>query len=176
MISIRTETPSDHSAIRDLIVEVFHETYGTGEPEATLVEQLRNHADAEPHVSLVALDNETLIGQVFFSRVTLIDFPKISVCTLGPVGLYAKWQKQGIGTRLIQEGLTQCKLLGYKAAFTTGSLEYYPRFGFVPIGKTRLHTSFNSDHDMVLELKHGILDKVSGLVDYPKSWHAFIEE
>ena len=37
-ISIRAETPSDHNAIRDLIVEVFHETYGSGEAEATLVE------------------------------------------------------------------------------------------------------------------------------------------
>ena len=35
-ISIRAETPVDHGAIRDLIVEVFHETFGSGEAETTV--------------------------------------------------------------------------------------------------------------------------------------------
>ena len=175
-ISIRAETPSDYNAIRDLIVAVFHETYGSGQAEATLVEQLRAQADARPYVSLLALDNESVVGQVFFSGVTLTECPEIPACALGPVGLYAKWQRHGIGTRLIQEGLEQCKKHGYKAVFTTGSLQYYPRFGFVPISKTRLHTVFGSDHDMVLELEPGILDQVSGLVYYPKPWHVFIGE
>ena len=175
-ISIRAERACDYSAIRDLIVEVFHETYGSGEAEAALVEQLREQVDVGPNVSLVALENEILIGQVFFSQVRLTDFEEIRVCTLGPVGLYAKWQRQGIGARLIQEGLSQCKQHGYKAVFATGSLEYYGRFGFVPISETHLHTIFKSDHDMVLELEDGILEDVSGLVDYPKPWHAFIEE
>ncbi len=175
-ISIRAERPCDYSAVRDLIVEVFHETYGSGEAEAALVEQLRELSDVGPNVSLVALENQTVIGHVFFSRVRLADFGEISVCVLGPVGLYAKWQRQGIGTRLIQEGLSQCKQHGYKAVFATGSLEYYSRFGFVPISGTGLHTIFKSDHDMVLELEDGILGKVSGLVDSPKPWHVFIEE
>lgn len=124
----------------------------------------------------MALEQQTLIGQVFLSQVRLTDFGESFVCALGPVGLYAKWQRQGIGTRLIQEGLSQCKQHGYKAVFATGSLEYYSRFGFVPISETGLHMIFKSDHDMVLGLEDGILGKVSGLVDYPKPWHKFIEE
>ena len=175
-ISIRAERPCDYSAVCDLILEVFHETYGSGEAEAALVEQLREQVDVGLNVSLVALEQQNLIGQVFFSQVRLTDFEEVRVCALGPVGLYAKWQRQGVGTRLIQEGLSQCKQHGYKAVFATGSLEYYSRFGFVSISETHLHTIFKSDHDMVLELEDGILDKVSGLVDYPKPWHAFIEE
>jgi putative acetyltransferase len=174
-ILIRPERPCDYSAIRDLIVDVFHETYGSGESEASLVEQLREQADVDV-ISLVASENETLIGQGFFSQVRLTDFGEVCVCVLGQVGLYAKWQRQGVGTHLIQEGLNKCKQHGYKAVFATGSLEYYSRFSFVPISETGLHTIFNSDHDMVLELEGGILDKVCGLVDYLKVWHAFIEE
>ena len=46
-ISIQPERPGDYSAIRDLIVKVFHETYGSGEDEAALVEQLREQANAD---------------------------------------------------------------------------------------------------------------------------------
>ncbi len=175
-VLIRPETPADHRAVYDLIVKVFHETYGTGQAEADVVKQLRELVDLGPIVSLVAMDNETLVGQIFISSVTITDFPDIPVCTLGPVGVYAKWQRQGIGSRLITEGLALCKERGYKAAFTAGSLEYYPRFGFVPIGETRCHTIFRTDHDMAMELEPGILEQVSGPVFYPEPWHVFIEE
>ena len=36
------------------------------------------------------------------------------------------------------------------------------------------YTFFKSDHDMVLELEPGIINKISGLVDYPELWHALI--
>ncbi len=39
--------------------------------------------------------------------------------------------------------------------------------------RTRLQTIFLSDYDMVLELEAGILDNVSGLVDYPAPWNVF---
>ena len=175
-VSIRAETSSDHSAIRDLIVEVFHETYGSGEAEATLVEQLRQKPERGPIISLVAELSGVLVGHVFFSAVRLADHPDIPVCALAPLGVYRQHQRQGIGSQLARKGLKDCADQGYKAVFVQGSLQYYPRFGFIPIGGTRLHTIFNSDHDMVLELEHGILDKVSGLVHYPRPWYVFMKE
>lgn len=173
-ISIRAETPSDYSAIRTLIAEVFHETYGSGEAEATLVERLRQRPEHGANISLVAELDGVLVGHVFFSAVRLEDHPDIPVCALAPLGVYRQYQKQGIGSQLVQRGVKECANQGYRAVFVSGSLQYYPRFGFVPIGGTHLHTIFKSDHDMVLGLEHGILDKVSGLVDYPEPWHVFI--
>jgi len=172
-VSIRAEMPSDYGAIRDLIVEVFHETFGSGEAEAMLVEQLREKPGLGPNLSFVAELNGAVIGHVFFSGVKLEDHPDIPVCALAPLGVYRPYQKQGIGSKLAQEGARECAKQGYKAIIVQGSLQYYPRFGFVPIDRTRLHTIFKSDHDMVLELERGILDRVAGLVDYPEPWQVF---
>ena len=170
-IVIRAETASDHDAIRNLIIEVFHQTYGSGKAEATLVEQLRQMPENGPTISFVAEIEGVIVGHVFFSGVRLVNHPDIAVCALAPLGVYHQHQKQGIGSQLVQRGLRECALQGYKAVFVQGSLEYYPRFGFVPIGGTHLRTIFESDHDMVLELEKGILSKVSGLADYPTPWH-----
>jgi len=152
---------------------VFRETYGSGEAEATLVEQLRKQPEHGPNVSLVAELDGVLVGPVFFSGVWLVSHPDIPVCVLASLGVYRQHQRQGIGSQLVREGLAGCADQGYKAVFVQGSLQYYPRFGFAPIGGRGLHTIFKSEHDMVLELERGLLGKVSGLVDYPRPWDVF---
>ncbi|NQU28694.1 MAG: N-acetyltransferase [Candidatus Marinimicrobia bacterium] len=170
-ISIRAETVSDYTAIRNLIVKVFHETYGSGEPEATLVEQLRQLPQPNTTISLIAELDQALVGQIFFSALQLENHPDIPVCALAPLGVYRQYQQQGIGSQLVEKGLEECAKQGYKAVFVQGSLRYYPRFGFIPL-RADLYTIFKSDHDMVLELEKGIINKISGLVDYPEPWQA----
>lgn len=173
-ITIRAETPSDYSAIRDLIIQVFRETYGSSEDEATLVERLRQRPDLGANISLVAELDGVLVGHIFFSAVRLADHPDVPVCALAPLGVYRQYQRQGIGSQLVRRGVRECRDQGYRAVFVSGSLEYYPRFGFIPIAGTLLHTVFESDHDLVLELERGLLDEVSGLVAYPEPWHVFL--
>jgi len=170
---IRAEAPSDYDAIRRLIVVVFRETYGSGPAEAALVEQLRKGHEYGQNVSLVAELDGLIVGHVFFSGVRLTEHPDILVCALAPLGVSRQQQRQGVGSQLVRAGLADCLAKGYKVVFVQGSLEYYPRFGFVPIGNTRLRTVFNSDHDMVMELEQGALGKVAGLADYPKAWDVF---
>jgi predicted N-acetyltransferase YhbS len=172
-ISIRPEMPSDYEAIHRLVSDVFQQTYGSGDKEAELVEQLRRRPEYGPTISLVAKNDGEVVGHVLFSGVRLSDLPEIAACALAPLGVHCQYQKQGIGSKLILRGLQECANHGYKAVFVQGSLEYYPRFGFKPIGTTRLQTVFKSDHDMVLELEAGVLDRVSGLVDYPAPWNVF---
>lgn len=172
-ISIRTETVSDYEAIGGLISEVFRHAFGSGEAEAKLVAQLRQKPEYGPNISIIAEIGSDVVGQIFFSGVRLGEHPDIAACALAPLGVHSKYQKRGIGSQLVQRGLRECANQGYKAVFVQGSLQYYPRFGFIRIGDTRLHTIFNSDHDMVLGLENGILDKLSGLVEYPEPWDVF---
>ena len=172
-VLIRAEKSSDSNAIRNLITEVFGQTYGSGEAEAALVAQLRQKPEYGPIISLVAEIEGVVIGHVFFSSVRLVNHPDIAACALAPLGVYRQHQNQGIGSQLVQKGLTECAHQGYRAAFVQGSLKYYPRFGFMPIGGTHLHTVFKSDHDMAMEFESGLLDKLSGLVDYPAPWQVF---
>jgi len=172
-IIIRPEEPSDAQAIADLLITTFRESYGTGPQEAGIVEQMRALA---PCISLVAVNDGTLIGHIFISPVKLADFPDVPVCTLGPIAVAKAWQRQGVGARLMQEGLAASRQAGYRAVFLTGDSNYYARFGFISISETRLFTIFHTPHDMVLEMEPGTLAQVSDLVDYPQPWHAFVEE
>ena len=172
--NIRPEMPSDFNAIRELTIDAFREAYGTGEEEAKLIEQLRQQTELGPPIAWVAEHDNAVVGHIVFSPVTLAEHPDIPVCVLAPLGVRRDRQRQGIGSRLIRDGLKECRRQGYKAVFTTGSLEYYPRFGFIPVADTNLHTIFKSEYDMALELEPGLLKRVSGLVDYPEPWHAFL--
>ena len=48
-----------------------------------------------------------------------------------------EFQNQGIGSKLIREGLKVCAAEGCEAIFVLGHANYYPRFGF-EIAKTEV--------------------------------------
>ncbi len=169
-ITIRRESTEDYAAIRALIVETFSAAYGSGNLEADLVERLRAQTAFGANISLVALQDDQPVGHIFFSGVRIVDYPHIPACALAPLCVAHSLQRQGIGSRLVQQGLLACHGAGYRAAFVQGSLAYYARFGFAPIDQYQLHTVFLSDHDMALALEEGALDSVSGQVDYPPPW------
>ena len=175
-VTIRPEAPADDQAIRDLIVEVFGEAFGSGEEEAGLVEQLRLQDGYHPDLSLVATCGDRIVGHVFFSLATLRDFPQTKAAVLAPVGVQLEHQRQGIGSRLIREGLDRCRKHGCRLVFVVGDADYYTRFGFVPTQTQDLRTPFNTPHDMVMELEPGALDQVSGEVAFAAPFDALKEE
>lgn len=69
MIEIRSEQPGDYGQIRDLIVDVFAETYGSGEDEAGLVEAFRATEDYDARLSKVAVEGDVVVGHVLLSNV-----------------------------------------------------------------------------------------------------------
>ena len=92
-LTVRPERLEDYTAIRTMIVEVFSETYGSGEAEAHSVEKLRSDPGDGPVLSLVAEVDGTIAGHIFFSAVRLTDFPNIPICTLGPLGIFRQYQR-----------------------------------------------------------------------------------
>jgi predicted N-acetyltransferase YhbS len=73
-----------------------------------------------------------------------------------------EFQKQGIGGKLIKEGLKACGQLGYDSAIVLWHPEYYPKFGFKQAGTWGIKDPFGSPAEafMALELKKMLL-KVS---------------
>lgn len=124
---IRDETPADHAAITAVIDEAFRgKPYSDGR-EAAIVVGLRD-ADALT-LSLVAEDESRIVGQVAFSPVT-IDELHGQWHGLGPVSVTVGRQRQGIGSRLITEGLARLRQLGSSGCVLAGDPAYYTRFGF----------------------------------------------
>ena len=161
MIEIREEQAGEYQEIRQVIVAAFG-----GDTEANLAELLRDRNRAP--VTLVAVNDNKIVGHVMFSPVTITPSPRtFRAVGLAPLSVLPEFQRQGIGSMLVREGLKKCAADGFEMAVVLGSPDYYSRFGFSRASPYDLGNEYDTDeHFMAMELKDGALDKVSGTVRY----------
>lgn len=161
MIEIRTERPEDIGAIRDVNKRAFG-----GPAEAMLVDRLR--AANKVLVSLVAQRGDQVVGHILFSPVTVANSPEsFRAAGLAPMSVLPEYQNQGVGSRMVRDGLVACCEAGFDIVVVLGHVRFYPRFGFAPAERHGLSNEYDaSDAFMVLELRSGALKGISGLVRY----------
>jgi putative acetyltransferase len=95
-----------------------------------------------------------------------LSFPALA---LAPMAVHPEFQNQGIGSRLVMEGLERYRSLGHRIVVVLGHPKYYPRFGFTSARAKGLEAPFPVPDEafMVAELVPGGLDTVSGMTVYP---------
>ena len=126
-INIRNEKESDCASISDVITLAFKsDPHGDGR-EAEIVELMRE--DSALTISLVAEVDNKIVGHIAFSKVTVND-EFIDWYGLAPASVTPKYQNQGIGSQLIEEGLKLLQQLNAKGCVLLGDPDYYQRFGF----------------------------------------------
>ncbi|MEG4854691.1 N-acetyltransferase [Microcoleus sp. B5-D4] len=159
---IRTEKPEDVEAVRNINIAAFGR-----ENEANLVDRLRGIAST---FSFVAVESDRIVGHIFFSPVAVAGkcSRHLSILGLAPVAVLPNYQRQGIGTLLIREGLKECGRSGFQAVVVLGHPDFYPRFGFIPASRKSLKCEYDVPDEafMVLELESGALQDCSGTVKY----------
>ena len=126
-MKIRPETSQDISAIEKITIAAFDGKPYSDQTEHLIIDRLREARAMS--VSLVAEMDEKVVGHVAFSVVT-INGADIGWYGLGPVSVSPEWQKQGIGSKLIREGLSLIREKGAKGCVLEGDPAYYQRFGF----------------------------------------------
>ncbi len=158
---IREERPDDAEAIRIANLAAFDTS-----TEADLVDSLRRHA--APIISLVAEEDANIIGHIMFSPVTLVGGHGPTLMGLAPMAVVPARQREGIGSRLVVEGLERCRRINAAAVVVLGHATYYPRFGFVPASHLSLRCEYDVPEDtfMVHELRDGALNGFSGTIQY----------
>ena len=161
-MDIRTERPEDLEAVRNVNIAAFGR-----ENEANLVARLRGIGST---FSFVAVQSDRIVGHLLFSLVTVEGkFSKnLSILGLAPVAVLPNYQRQGIGTRMIREGLKECGRSGFQAVVVLGHPHFYSRFGFIPASRNSLRCEYDVPDEafMVLELESGALQECSGTVKY----------
>ena len=161
-MDIRTEKPEDLEAVRNVNIAAFGR-----ENEANLVDRLRGIGST---FSFVAVESDRIVGHLFFSLVTVEGkcSKNLSVLGLAPVAVLPNYQRQGIGTRMIREGLKECGRSGFQAVVVLGHPHFYSRFGFIPASRNSLRCEYDVPDDafMVLELESGALQECSATVKY----------
>ena len=159
--TVRAETPEDLEAIR----EVHRRAFGQ-EDEARLVDALRDGGYAR--LSLVAEGGGRVVGHILFSDLPIVtQAGTLHALALAPVAVLPDRQRQGIGSRLVREGLRACAKAGHRVVVVVGHPAYYPRFGFSAQLAGRLKAPFSGPAFMALELGPRALAGVTGEVRYP---------
>ena len=116
----------------DAILGVERAAFGQ-EDEAALVKKLLGDPSAEPILSLLALMDDKPVGHILFTRASIDGHEAdIRASILAPLAVIPKAQNQGIGGKLIKEGLRRLAHTGIDLVFVLGYPKYYTRHGFQP--------------------------------------------
>ncbi len=160
---IRRSTPDDMDAMAALNDEAFGLAFKSKD-KSRIVRQL--HADGDSLLSLVALENEAVIGHIQFFRI-LIDGAPLGA-GLGPMCAKPGLQKTGIGSGLVRLGLTALEGAGETTVFVLGHPAYYPKFGFTPEAVQPFACRWSGPHFMARRLAEG--GPASGALTYPAAF------
>lgn len=161
---IRDEQSTDYTAIASL-----HRAAFGGDYEADLVEALRR--DALVLVSLVCVEDETVVGHVMLSRLRLeVGGRDVAAASLAPLAVAPGFQRKGYGSSLVKGGIEAVRAVGGEAIIVLGHPDYYRRFGFSADLTRNLIAPFRGPAFMGLELSPGVLEGREGLVTYPPAF------
>lgn len=161
-MDIVLETPAHAAAVEKLNADAFG-------PDrfAKTVYRLRDGVDPISSLSFVMRDGEEVVGTLRFWPVTIGG--TTPALLLGPLVAAADRQGEGIGSRLMQEGLARAAAEGHRIVILVGDEPYYRRFGFTRALARRLKLPGWVDRKRFLarELAAGALQGVSGMLTRP---------
>ena len=125
---IRESVENDKDGIRKVHQNAF------GKPEGEIVSQLAvdilGDETAQPILSLVAEQNNEIIGNIIFSPVNIEGAEGVPAYILAPLAVAKDHQGKGVGARLINQGIEMLKTQGVGLVFVLGDPKYYTRTGF----------------------------------------------
>lgn len=168
MIIIRQETPKDYKEVYELVKEAFASAEHADGNEQDLVEALRKSDAFVPELSLVAEIDGKLAGHILFSKAMV---GNITVLVLAPLSVRPQYQRQGVGTALMENAHRIAGALGYLYSLVLGSETYYPRAGYRPAEQfgIKVPEGFPSVNFMALKLREDA-PPLHGSVVYAKEF------
>lgn len=126
-VTIRDEAAKEADAIGLLTQVAFMRETHSSHTEQFIVAALRRAGQLT--VSLVAASGPELIGHVAVSPVSL-STGETGWHGLGPLSVHPQWQKQGVGSALVNTALERLRQLHSAGCVLLGDPAYYSRFGF----------------------------------------------
>jgi putative acetyltransferase len=157
-VIIQHESPQQYQAVQEILLACFER-----ETEGKLVAALRENGKVI--FSLVAIQNDEVIGHVLFTPITTSPPSEAKGLGLAPLAVRPQDQRQGIGKQLVLEGLRLCGELGYEYVVLLGDPKYYQRFGFRKASSFEIQNEYGEDEPFML-IKLANCDIQKRLVKY----------
>jgi putative acetyltransferase len=162
---IRHETEDDYFECEEIIRLAFWNLYRPGCYEHYQLHELRDDPSYLEGLSFIAEKNGYIEGGIYCEKATIAtEVNADDVLTFYPFGVDPSFQKEGVGTLLVEKVIEEAKAQGYKAIVVIGLPDYFPRFGFKAAslyGITMPDKSVNPALQ-ILELEKGFLPDFRG--------------
>ena len=159
---IRNEEKRDYAQVERITREAFWNLYVPGCAEHYLAHILREHEDFIPELDFVAELDGQVIGNVMYTKSTLIGGAgeKKEILTFGPLCILPGYQRRGYGKRLLERSFEKAVELGYEVIVIFGDPDNYVSRGFKSCHKYNvcLEKDVFPCAMLVKELKPGALD------------------
>ena len=168
MIEIRQENQKDYEEVYMVVKTAFEMAEHSDGNEQDLVVDLRNSDSFIPELSLVAVKEDKIVGYILFTKIKIENHEEIA---LAPLAVLPEYQKQGIGSMLIEQGHKIAKQLGYHYSIVLGSENYYPKFGYIPATQYGIQAPFDVANENFMAMKLNDTDiEITGVVQYAKEF------
>ena len=162
-MEIREERQEDLSAVRLVNEKVFGRLQ-----ETDTVDKLRR--SCSDLLSLVAVTKDRVVGHILFSPATIeSDDHVMRGMGLAPLAVLPEYRRQGIGSKLVQEGLRILRSASCPFVIVVGHPDYYHRFGFETASKYSIRRQWKDVPDeafMVLIVDPSMIHRMSGVARY----------
>ena len=168
MIEIRQENKKDYDEVYNVVKTAFETAEHSDGNEQDLVVELRKSKNFIPKLSLVAVYDDKIVGYILFTKINIGKYEELA---LAPLAILPKYQRQGIGKKLVEKGHRIARELGFHYSVVLGSEKYYPKLGYVPASQYGIKAPFEvaDENFMAIKLKDTNL-KISGTVEYAKEF------
>ena len=131
-INIRLESEDDYLNVEKLTREAFWNLYMPGCDEHYLCHILRNHKDFIKELDYVAEIDGNVIASIMYSKSVLIseDNDRVEIVSFGPLCVHPEYQRNGIGTALIEKTKNLVEKMNIPAIVIYGDPHNYCKHGF----------------------------------------------
>ncbi|WP_158046966.1 GNAT family N-acetyltransferase [Skermanella pratensis] len=158
-MNIAIEQPH-HAAAIDTLLDL---SFGP-ERAGKTVYRLREGVDPVPGLSLVALEDDAVVGTIRYWPILIGG--TVPTILLGPIAIAPHMRSGGLGAQMIRQSLNRASAAGWRSVVLVGDAPYYGRFGFTRdlTLSMSLPGPVDLDRFLALELVEGSLAGVSGML------------
>lgn len=172
---VRPALPQEQDVIVKLALCANGGRGNTGQREAELFKNLLVSGACDPELTLIAVQDDRLLGCVAFSNIGVQGRPGICGVEIGLVCVDPSLRGKGIGTELVNEGI--CKAAEHGKAFICAQC-WMPstlrdKLNFVSSADAGIRTPFDPVGIMFMQVEGTAIVQKGAVLEYPSPWSQY---